>query len=136
MSSALELLGFLLLPTVATSLLTGWLLRRFAPASIAARYATAAPAAAAFAVGYVLLPDWALLWPQRHWQWLPYLAIAAAVVGPIGQAPAFQAWERALLHVLFGVVAGWLLVPTWETLEPSRATWMVCVAGGISGLTW
>jgi hypothetical protein len=110
------------------------ILRRGLPAEAAARYSSAAALAAAFFVGYALLPDWASLRPERHWHWLPYLCLAAMVAGPVAIAPGVMIWERWLLFVLISIAAAWLLVPSWSGLQPPRPAWIAILAGGMWSL--
>jgi hypothetical protein len=120
MDDALRFAGLVIVPSAAAALAAAWLLGRLLPPAAAARYALATAAATGFFAGYALLPDWAALVPARHWQWLPYLGIAAAALGAVGSASGVQFWERWLLYALLAVVAAWQLVPTWATLEPAR----------------
>jgi hypothetical protein len=93
------------------------------------RYAAALALAAAFCTGYVILPEWAELVPVRHWQWLPYVAALAGVVSPIGLAAGVSRIERGILHALLAGGAAWLLVPDWESLEPSRGVYVALLGG-------
>lgn len=102
-----------------------FVLRRVLPASAAERYPTAIAFAAAFFVGYALLPSWAAIAPTRHWHWLPYLGLVAMVMGPVGLAQGLLRVERWLLTLLLAVLAAWLLVPTWADLQPSRPTYIL-----------
>jgi len=123
-NAALELFGLSVLMPAVTALVAAWLSRRVLPEDAATRYPSAVGFAAGFVTGYVLLPDWAVLVPERHWHWLPYLAAAAAIIGPVGQAQGVSAPERWLLILLVAIAAGWFLVPTWSSLTPSRAVWL------------
>jgi hypothetical protein len=74
--------------------------------------------ALSFFVGYVMLPSWAPLRPERHWHWLPYLGLLAGVVAAV-TASRSERWRAILLAVVCGITA-WFLVPTWADLQPSR----------------
>ncbi|MCH7863259.1 MAG: hypothetical protein IH998_16740, partial [Proteobacteria bacterium] len=87
--------------------------------------------AAAFFVGYALLPAWAAIAPTRHWHWLPYLGLVAMVMGPVGLAPGLLRVERWLLTFLLAVLAAWLLVPTWADLQPARPTYVLILTAYI-----
>jgi len=102
---------------------------RCLPESVARRYAAAAAVAAAFFVGYAMLPSWAELAPKRHWQWLPYLGVAAMILGPIGLADGVSKIERFMLYLLLAITAAWLLVPTWASLQPPRSTYVPLLSG-------
>jgi hypothetical protein len=90
------------------------------------RYSAAIAFAAAYSVGYVLLPSWAKVAPERHWQWTLYLALIAGSVGPIAAAGGLAVIERWILFFLVALVSASLLVPSWPDLEPPRAVWL-CV---------
>ncbi|MEX2176140.1 MAG: hypothetical protein WD872_17390 [Pirellulaceae bacterium] len=126
MELAIEILGRGGVVPAACAAQLVWLASRFRAAEPAGRYAAAVAIAAAFGLGYVLLPDWAALVPQRHWQWLPYLALLAAVLGPVARAAGVQAFERWLLALLLAVAAAWVLVPAWSDLVPARG-WSIAL---------
>jgi hypothetical protein len=134
MRANLELIGATLVAPAVVALFVAWISRRLLPEHAATRYRLALGLASGFAAGYVLLPEWAPLVPTRHWQWLPYLAMAAAVVGPVGCASGVAAWERLLLACALAFAAAWFLVPTWETLQPPRAALMPAVAAYLLAL--
>jgi hypothetical protein len=121
MRGEIEFLALSVFAPAAAGLLVAWLCRRLLPADVGPRYSLAVGAAVGFAVGFELLPDMSLLAPQRHWQWLPHLALAAAVLGPVSLAAGVRLVERWLLFAAIGLLAAWQLVPTWPTLQPSRA---------------
>lgn len=102
---------------VALVVSLGW--RRLLHATVLADAALAVGGGVGFFVGYVLLPDWAALTPARHWHWLPYLAIAITVTSAIFAAVRSPIWGHALLMIVLGGVAAWLLVPTWNSLRPT-----------------
>jgi hypothetical protein len=128
MNLALEILVYGGVVPGFVALAVAALLRRFLPSSLSARNAAAIAFAVAFVFGYALLPSWAELTPTRHWHWLPYLAVIGAVVAPAALAAGVARAERWLLHLLLAVVAAWLLVPTWPTLQPSRPVFLVLLA--------
>ena len=107
---------------------------RILPSDLYDRYATAMAIAVAFFVGYVLLPNWAPLVPVRHWQWLPYLAIASSVIGSVGFAAGVWRGERLLLFVLLSIAVATLLVPHWERLQSQRLAWVVALASYLFAL--
>lgn len=96
--------------------------------NVAQRWAMAAGFSIAFVIGYVLLPDWAPLLPQRNWHWFPQLAATAMVIGPVGIARGISTAERWLLWLLLAVIAACLLVPTWPALMPSRHKYVAFLA--------
>lgn len=91
------------------------LLRRFLPVDLGDRYPAPVAVTVGFLAGYGLL-DVGAWQVGMHWHWLPYAALAAAVVGPVALAGGMRLWERWLLYVLLAIVAGWLLVPDWDDL--------------------
>ncbi len=86
-----------ILVPIITSIVIVFLSRRFLPDRVSNRYAAAIAFAAAFFIGYVLLPSWAEPPPNRHWHWLPYLVAGAMVIGPLGLASGILAAERWLM---------------------------------------
>lgn len=88
------------------------------------RYSASIAVAAAFFAGYGLLSlaPWS---PSTHWHWFPYAVLVSAIVGPITCASGLMTVERGVLFVLAALVTGWVLVPTWEDLDPSRMTHLV-----------
>lgn len=118
MNAAIEIVGYGgVVPgvvAITAFVLSRWLL----PDDAGARHSGAWAFAAAFITGYVLLPDWADIIPSRHWHWLPYLSVMAAVLAPVGLASGVALAERWLLYGFLALVAAGLLVPTWESLQP------------------
>lgn len=138
MPAALEFAVYSLAAPAAVALAVAVLLQRLLPQALGERFGLALALAAGFFAGYWLLPPWASLLPQRHWQWLPYVALAAAFAGwtsgpsaspgrtggPLDfprrtGGPSYVAW---ILWVGLPLVSAWLLVPTWATLWPPRLT--------------
>jgi hypothetical protein len=128
MSLAIELIvvGFLVPAMVAASVVWGAL--RFDTARRAERYALPCGVAAAWIIAYVLLPAWAALAPDRHWHWLPYLAAAAALVGPAGIAASRPPWRRWIVFLALAAGTAFLLVPTWDALRSARPASIVILA--------
>ena len=104
---------------VIVAVTTLFVFRYLLPLAYSVRASASMATLSGFLVGYGLLKlaPWA---PEAHWHWLPYLFIAAAVVGPVACAVGVNHVERLLLYLLVAVVAAWFLVPTWEDLDPSR----------------
>lgn len=72
--------------------------------------------------------------PERHWHWLPAIAVLATVVGLGTFRAGSQWWLRILGAGLVGGVGGWLLVPTWKDLADSRWLLIACLGLAIAGL--
>jgi hypothetical protein len=121
-------------PAVA-ALIAAVLWRRLIPAAAwSEQSALPLGLAIGFFAGYWLLPDdWAPLWPNRHWQWLPYLALAAAIAAVLPEKAGHLVRWPAFAAVAIG--AAWLLVPTWDDLYPPRIPWIALVAAYLSLLT-
>ncbi|MEX0717217.1 MAG: hypothetical protein WD066_11545 [Planctomycetaceae bacterium] len=126
---AFEMFAYGVLAPALVAAVASCLARRVLPAATAARHAGAFAFSAGVCAGYALLPEWAPWIPERHWHWLPYLAIGAAVVGPIALAEGVGWFERWMLLVPLAIVASWLLVPRWPNLDPPRTTLVPAVAG-------
>jgi hypothetical protein len=117
-----------LVAPLAAAVAAAWLARATLPANIAERYSLGIALAVGFFLGYWLLPDWAPLVPEKHWQWLPYLG-AAAVLGGLTQATGVSGAERLLAYGVLALVAAWQLVPMWEGLQPTRPNAVPLLAG-------
>lgn len=106
------------------------LVRHFTAADIGNRYAAALAHLAGFLVGYgwLSLGPWAA---TAHWHWLPYVMIAATIAGPIATASGVRSFEGPLLYVVMTLVAGWLLVPSWDDLAPSRTVHLTVLVVGV-----
>lgn len=128
MSGLVELLAYGLLVPAAVAAAGYWLGRRLFPPRIGERWAAPLAVALGVMAAYALLPDWASLVPQRHWQWLPYLGLLAAVVGPAAQAAQRFLWWRYVIFLALAGVTAAFLVPTWPSLAPSRPISIVLLA--------
>ena len=120
-------------PPLVVAWAVAWLCRYLLPPDTAARWQLAAGAAVGFFIGYVLLPDWALLLPDRHWQWLSYLALAAAILGSATASGSISFWERLLALTVLGFIAAQTLVPHWDSLQPPRIVLVPSVAAYLIG---
>lgn len=103
---------------------------------IGRRYRIAAGVATGFSVGYLLLPDWAVWLPERHWHWMPYLIAAAAILGGAGAARGVRSIDRALLALVAAGMAAAALTPSWNDLQPSRAVLLPLIAAYLVSLAW
>jgi hypothetical protein len=117
-----------------TALVIGLIAVGLRPRERFARWHSAGGAALGFFVGYWLLPEWAPLQPERHWQWLPYLALAAGAVGAIAAQRTIALWERAFVYLALSAAAALALVPTWENLQPPRPTMVALLTAYLAGL--
>jgi hypothetical protein len=116
MSAAISLVVYSIAAPGAVALAAALVLQRILPERIGQRMALAVALTAGFCAGYWLLGEWTSLIPQRHRQWLPWLAIAAAFVGG-SRASSYVAW---IAWTLLAAASAWVLVPTWATLWPPR----------------
>ncbi|HUQ69972.1 MAG TPA: hypothetical protein VM165_10640 [Planctomycetaceae bacterium] len=81
--------------------------------------------AVAYAAGQLLGTAWMLSgsgeWlPSRNLQWVPWVGVAAAMIGPTVVATGLATIERWLLTFLASVAAAVVLVPQWPDLWPPR----------------
>lgn len=138
MSAELKLIVFAIAAPAAMALAVAAILQRVLPEKIGQRIALAAALAAGFCAGYWLLGEWTSLMPQRHRQWLPWLAMVSAVVALAlrrreGETERpreeHQSLRRSVAPSLIlsyvaiaalAIFSAWLLVPTWATLWPPR----------------
>jgi hypothetical protein len=112
------------LAPLAAALAIGWVLSRRPDA----RAAGAVAFALAQALGIWLMTPADELWPTRNFLWMPWLAVAAAIVGPIVASTHLWRMERSLLAALCALAAAAYIVPTWEDLWPSRLTTAILFA--------
>ena len=103
------------------------ILRWLLPDAFEKRYTVVIAFVTGFFVGYGMLSlsPWI---PTAHWHWLPWMLLAATVVGPVSCANGVARIERWLLYALLALGVGWMLVPTWEDLEPARWIQLICFA--------
>ena len=130
MNLAIQVLGYGGIVPITIAVAAMYLCGRWLPPAASDRYAAAVACGIAFFVGYALLPSWAELWPTRHWQWLPYLAGAAMIIGPAALAKGVFAPERVLLLLMLALIAAWLLVPKWSRIEAQYVQNVVGVTAG------
>jgi hypothetical protein len=126
--SAARLLGFAVLVPAAGAVAIVWLSRQLLRGDASARYSAAAGFVGGFVIGSWLLTDAEDWLPTRHWHWLPFLALAAGLIAPIGNARGVSLPERWLLILLLTVASAWFLVPTWSSLDPSREFWVTALS--------
>jgi hypothetical protein len=106
-------------------------IRRLRPGS-----PTVGELAGAVALGGGFLLAFALLrlapwWPEQGWHWLPYAAAAACAAGVVesaGRLPSVAVWA---LRLVVALMAGGLLVPSWESIAAHRTWWILGLAGGV-----
>src|SRR5687768_7862698 len=115
MSVLIEVLGYGVVAPAGISFASIWLCRKLLPASAAERYAAALAVGLGFFAGYALMPEWAPLVPQRHWQWLPYLGLWAAIVGSGSLGRGHTTGFRWLVFLVVAIVAASSIVPSWPT---------------------
>lgn len=108
-----------------------FLMSRLLPADVARRGSAPLALGLAYLVGYVLWSDRGTPVPQRHWHWFPYLAFASTVLGSAAVADGVRLVERWLLFALAAMISAWFLVPHWESLQPSRETYLVALTVGL-----
>jgi hypothetical protein len=125
----IPLLDGVLVPVAVAIVVAIGVLRGF-PGDASRRYAGALAFVAGFVAGFAVLEPHALR-PSTYWHWLPWLAVVAAVVGPIGLAAGVRPPERWALMIALTLTAAWFLVPTWAALQPSRNIYIGVFAGSI-----
>jgi hypothetical protein len=94
------------------------------------RLAASLALAVSFFAGFAVLETGALR-PSTYWHYLPWLALVAGVVGPIGHSAGIRSVQRLALMLLLTVAASWFLVPTWASLQPFRDRYVAAFAGAL-----
>lgn len=125
-SPQVMLLGMLLPALVAG--LSFWLLKKFLPTDMANRWAPSVCLIGGFLPGY-FLSDVGYWPPTSHWQWLPVAILPAVIFGPLSREFGFGHVIRSFIFIPSACIAVWLLVPTWDSLEPSRLVHMLAWGG-------
>ena len=121
------LLESVMVPVVISVAVAIGILRGF-PGDASRRYAGALAFAIGFLAGFAFLESHELI-PSTYWHWLPWLAVVAAIVGPVGLAAGIRPAERLALTMVLSLTAAWFLVPTWTSLQPSRSIYIAVFAG-------
>jgi hypothetical protein len=86
----------------------------------------------AYFAGHLFVAGWAPLPPTDTTNWLPYFALAAAVLGALCGVLAIKAWVRVLIFALVSAGALRLLLKAkfsygWSLTE--GYVWVACLAG-------
>jgi hypothetical protein len=123
--------GWMLAPAVVAAVVA-WVLGRLTTRESLARHSVAAALGLAFCAGFFVIHEWANAVPSKHSHWTLYVAIGGAVLGPIVAAQGVAVWERVLLAMLASLASAFVLVPTWETLAPSRIVWVSVLAADLA----
>lgn len=100
--------------------------RRLLPTDMAQRYPATLATLIGFITGYMLL-GFAPMLPTSHWHWMPHTLLAASLLGPVLDAGGIARVERACMYLLVSFLAGWLLVPSWADLRPTRTVLILTV---------
>lgn len=136
MSTEARLILFAIAAPAAVAFAVAGLWQRLLPGDYFRRLALPVAVAMGFVAGCWLLGDLALA-PQRHRQWLPYLACAAALCGR-SSAPSTWSW---IAWALLAALSSWLLVPSWDSLWPPRlemvpllTAYLLLLTGGLASL--
>lgn len=134
MRDLLELGGLIIIPA-ATAAAVATALRLCSP-GIAARYGWGIATAVGFLVGSLAYPDRVPLAPERHWHWLIYAGIVAALAGAVTVVGTWKSWQLLPLYLLLGCLVCWPLTPDWSSLVPVRLILAPVLALYFAGLTW
>ena len=133
MLAAIELVLYSVAAPAAAALVASILWRKLVPAAWSEHSALPLGVALGFFAGYWLLPEWAALQPERHWQWLPYLALPAALAGGLPvRAGRLVRW---LALAVLALAAASLLVPKWPELYPPRLVSVGLVTAYLAALS-
>lgn len=117
------------LPAIVAAMLS-LALRRWQTNDRLRNVATVVPFLAGFLAGY-----WSLslgkIAPQSHWEWLPWVMLLTLSRCVPGFSGSDSARQRVILTTFIAAISSWLLVPTWDHLEPSRLTYGIILTAGV-----
>ncbi len=80
---------------------------------------------------YFVTLQWAAFFPTQLWQWILWLVVLAAVLGPIGLARGVTFIESGFLRLLVAFAAAYLLDPRWIEPDSLRLQYRCAVGIGI-----
>jgi hypothetical protein len=127
-----EYLGYcLVLPAfvgLAGMLVSGRLPHKWQPIAV-----TSTVLIACLLSGFLLLGK-NLYQPERHWHWLPVIAVWSWLAGIVGFRRGSHWLERTAWALACGGIAGYLLVPTWKDLADQRVWLMLGLATAVAVL--
>jgi hypothetical protein len=69
--------------------------------------------------------------PKAERDWLIYMVIPAAILGPIALLPAVSVFERLPMYALAGLAVAWFVVPTFDDLNPPYLVQFGILVGGV-----
>ena len=115
--TANDLIYGFLVPAIA-ALLAMVLLRRLLPSEAARRYAPSLGLLLGFQLGYWLLKLGEVA-TSPHYQWLPFTFGAVGLVSVFLESNGANLVDRLLSYGLITVIAGWFLIPTYDSLPLS-----------------
>lgn len=111
-----DILWGMVLPALVAGLAFS-LLTKVLPAERAKRWSAAVSLIGGFSFGY-FLSSFAVWPPTSHWHWLPVAVLPGLVFGPLSREFGLGDLLRSPLLLPPSLIAAWLLMPTWERLEP------------------
>ena len=111
------------------SIATSFIARAAFPREKSSRYAGVLGLAAGYVAAFYRLEPTHLV-PSTSWDWLAWLVVAAAIIGPISVASGVATVERWALTAVFALAAAWVLVPA--RTSPFRANYTVIFAGSLT----
>lgn len=93
-------------------------------AAFLSRFSATKPSSAAVALAASFFAAWAsqswtTLTPTRYLHWFPYVTVALAVVAIVMSVDETKRWPW-VLATLCCIMAAWLLVPSFRSLQPRR----------------
>ena len=133
MPGILEIAGLLLIPAAITAAVAIFS-RYFWPAN--PHFGLPIAAAVGFAVGCWSYGDRMPLGPERHWHWLPYLGLLAALLSNRASHSRWPVWVWPLSYAVIGVIAANELTPSYPDLKPARPVLAPLMAVYFALLMW
>lgn len=100
-----------------------WNLRWMLPTDLGRRYAPSLALGGGVIAGYFLLPLGPVQ-PETHWHFLPHALLIAAVVGIVSASNDLILLDRLLLYSIVSLGISFVLIPTWDDLNPPRLQYL------------
>lgn len=124
----IDAVGYGILVPACVAACVAWLCQRLLGGGVAGRSLAVLGLPCGYLAGYALAIEGTWV-PERNWHWLPYLAIAAGLIGIVAAIDSSSLQRNVskrllliatpVLFLILAIAASWALVPTWLKPEPA-----------------